>query len=366
MPSNVKPIRVLACGLLLLGSCMCRPEGAFAKQNATPGRLVVGVMTFPPFYMKTADNRWEGFAVELWEAVAREMGIPFEFREFNSLLLGLEALEKRKIDVIPTLVVKERYEATMEFSQSYLKSGLSIAVPAEDIDFRWTRIFEGMVRGYVLKSIGFFMLMSLIPGIIVWSLERRRNSEMFGKGIVEGVGNGSWWAMVTMATVGYGDKAPKSPGGRIIAICWMIFSMVFIANFTANIASSLTISGLKGKVRGYNDLNKARVGAIPRSEGFDFLTRKGITVIPIETNQKGLQAVVSKELDAFVQDDNILRYLVKSEFPGKVHVLPETFDEYFVGIALPQQSPLRKSLNIELLKFMQTQKWTELLNRYLK
>jgi len=189
---------------------------------------------------------------------------------------------------------------------------------------------------------------------------------MFGKGIVEGVGNGSWWAMVTMATVGYGDKAPKSASGRIVAICWMIFSMVFIANFTANIASSLTISGLKGKVRGFNDLYNARVGAIPRSEGFDFLTRQGVTVIPVENNQKGLLAVASKEIDAFVQDDNILKYLVKSEFPGKVHVLPETFDEYFVGIALPQQSSLRKSLNIALLKFMQTQKWTELHNRYLK
>jgi hypothetical protein len=30
----------------------------------------------------------------------------------------------------------------MDFSQSYLKSGLSIAVPAEESEYRWLRIFE--------------------------------------------------------------------------------------------------------------------------------------------------------------------------------------------------------------------------------
>ena len=83
------------------------------------------------------------------------------------------------------------------------------------------------------------MLLSLITGIIVWSFERRKNSEMFGDGTVAGIGHGIWWAMVTMTTVGYGDKSPKTTGGRIVALMWMIFSIIFIANVTANITTSL-------------------------------------------------------------------------------------------------------------------------------
>ena len=278
----------------------------------------------------------------------------------------LDALEKREIDVIPSLPARASFESTMDFSQSYLKTGLSIAVPAEGVEYRWARIFESIFSEQTLKALGLLMLMSLTAGIIVWSFERRRNSEMFGDGTVAGIGHGIWWAVVTMTTVGYGDKAPKTMGGRIVGLIWMIFSVVFIAAFTANITTSLTISELKGKIHGFNDLYNARVGSISGSESFDFLAKKGIAVISFESIQEGLKAVATKRIDAFVFNETILKYLVKSEFPGRVQVLPGTFDEYFVGIALQQNSSLRKPINKALLKFMETEKWTELQNRYIK
>lgn len=60
----------------------------------------------------------------------------------------------------------------------------------------------------------------------------------------------------------------------------------------------------------------------------------------------------------------VLKYLVKNEFPGQVQVISEIFDEYFVGIALQAESPLRKPINKALLKLMKTEEWTELRNRY--
>jgi polar amino acid transport system substrate-binding protein len=367
MQSNHRAIHVIACAMIWLSLLSFFPESVFPQdESETPATLLVGVMVAPPLCMKAADNRWEGFSVELWNAVAQQIGIPSEFREFKNLQLLLDALAKREIDVIPSMVVKERFESTMDFSQSYLKSGLSIAVPAEGVEYRWVRILEGIFSKHILKAIGFLTMMSLIAGIIVWLFERHRNSEMFGEGTVEGIGHGIWWAMVTMTTVGYGDKAPRTIGGRIVALIWMIFSIIFIASFTANITASLTISDLKGKVHGFNNLYNARVGSISGSEGFDYLTKQGITVIPIENYQEGLQAVASKKIDAFVQDEHILRLLVKSEFPGRVQVLPGTFDEYFVSIALQEKSPLRKQINKALLKVMQTQNWTEWKNRYLK
>lgn len=353
----------------MIGLCsfLFFPETSFSQnESATPRMLLVGAIVAPPLYMKMADGRWEGFNVELWRAVAQQLNVPFEFREFSSLDQLLDALEKREIDIIPSVAVKERFESTMDLSQSYLKSGLSIAVPAEGVEYRWVRIFEGIFSKHVLTAIGMLVLLSLIAGIIVWAFERRQNSEMFGEGAVEGIGHGIWWAMVTMTTVGYGDKSPKTMGGRIVALIWMIFSIIFIASFTANITTSLTLSELKGKVRGFNDLHHARVGSVSQSEGFDFLTKQGIAVIPFENPQEGLAAVASKRIDAFILNEQIVKYLVKREFPGRVQVLSGTYDEYFVSIALQEKSPLRKPVNKALLKFMQTQNWTELLNRYIK
>jgi ABC-type amino acid transport substrate-binding protein len=60
-----------------------------------------------------------------------------------------------------------------------------------------------------------------------------------------------------------------------------------------------------------------------------------------------------------------LKYQVKNEFQAKVRVLPGVFDEYFVGIALQEKSPLRKPINKALLAFMKTPEWVELQKRYI-
>src|SRR5262249_51040792 len=46
-----------------------------------------------------------------------------------------------------------------------------------------------------------------------------------------------WWAVVTVATVGYGDIYPTTVGGRIVAIVLMLAGIGFLAVLTATIAS---------------------------------------------------------------------------------------------------------------------------------
>jgi ABC-type amino acid transport substrate-binding protein len=254
----------------------------------------------------------------------------------------------------------------MDFSQSYLKSGLAIAVPAEGLESKWVHVFESFFSEPVLKAIVLLVLLSVVAGLIVWLFEKRNNSEMFGDGTAGGIAHGIWWAVVTMTTVGYGDKAPKTGGGRMVALVWMLFSVVYIASFTANITTALTIEKLNGKVRGFNDLYNTRVGSVSGSEGFDFLTRQGVAAIPFESMRKGLTAVADRTIDAFVLNEQVLKYEAKKEFPGRVQVLPGIYDEYFVSIALPQDSSLRKPINKALLQFMKTKNWAEMKNRYIQ
>jgi ABC-type amino acid transport substrate-binding protein len=78
----------------------------------------------------------------------------------------------------------------------------------------------------------------------------------------------------------------------------------------------------------------------------------------------GLQAIVDKKIDAFVYNEFILKYVARTEFPGQVHVLFDTFNHYYVGIAMPQGSPLRELVNRALLKIMDTDDWLSLMERY--
>jgi ABC-type amino acid transport substrate-binding protein len=360
-----KMIIVVVCGIVAVGISMFAPVDAFSQDDSVTSRiLLVGTMVAPPFSQKTADGRWEGFSIELWQAVAQRLGVSFELREYESFGALLDELEKGAIDVLPWLNINEKYEDKLDFCHSYLRTGLAIAVPAESSTSSWLRITEFLYSEFFLKAIAFLIGMSLVAGIVVWSFERRRNPEMFGGETAEGIGHAVWWAVVTLTTVGYGDKAPQTIAGRIVATFWMFSSIVFISMFTAHITASLTISELRGKVRGFHDLPQVRVGSLAQAEAFNFLSEHGIAAVPFLNIQQGLAAVSNQEIDAFVLNEAILKHLVRSDFAGRVQVIPGDFDHYFVSMAIKNKSPLRKPINKALLKFMDTEDWTGLLKRY--
>ena len=51
------------------------------------------------------------------------------------------------------------------------------------------------------------------------------------------VGEGLWWALVTLTTVGYGDVVPHTIGGRLMGIGLMLSGVVMLSLLTATVAS---------------------------------------------------------------------------------------------------------------------------------
>jgi voltage-gated potassium channel len=46
-----------------------------------------------------------------------------------------------------------------------------------------------------------------------------------------------WWAIVTVTTVGYGDRFPVTEGGRVVAVILMLVGIGLIGVLTATVAS---------------------------------------------------------------------------------------------------------------------------------
>jgi polar amino acid transport system substrate-binding protein len=74
---------------------------------------------------------------------------------------------------------------------------------------------------------------SLAMGVVLWLVERRHN-EHFGAHR-RGLGSSLWWSAVAMTQSGSaaGDKVPVTLTGRVLAIAWMVVSVIVIASFTA-------------------------------------------------------------------------------------------------------------------------------------
>lgn len=356
----------LAMAFLIAGSAMiCTftllPSESFAQvDNNKPAKLLVGTIIAPPFAMKTAEGAWEGLSIALWQAVASLLDIQYEMLKYNTPGQLVDAVETGKLDVIIGLAVTEKREIALDLSHSYCRSGLAIAVSGDSAGRGWVDFAGRMDISGILTVIGLLILLWLIAGATVWVFEGRRNREMFGGGPIKGLGHAVWWAAVTMTTVGYGDKAPKTFGGRIVAIVWMLASIVLISSFTASMSASLTAEKLVGKVRGLHDLAHVRVGSMAQSASLKWLAERGIAPVPFLTEQEGLQAIVDNKIDAFVNDELVLKYIVKTDFPGRVHVLAGTFDHYYVSMGMPDGSPLREPINRALLKIMEKDEWNRM------
>ncbi len=168
-----------------------------------------------------------------------------------------------------------------------------------------------------------------------------------------------------MTQAGAAQNAPATLPGRMVAIAWMIASVIAIAVFTAGITSTLTKRELQGAVHGLNDLRSVRVGAPAATATVDYLNRQRISHQDFSGPQEGLKALQARAIDAFIYDKPLLTWLVLQDFSGTLRVLDIAFDNQNYAIALPKGSPLRQLLDEPLLEETESEWWQQTLFQYL-
>ena len=351
--------------LLLIWFCL----SMFSAHSLAGDELSSGVMTVvtrhtPPFAIKDPDGHWHGISIELWRNIADQLGLEYRLREIQSLKEMLDAVERRDADAaVAALTITSARETRMDFTHPFVSTGLGIAVPRHS-GSAWLAITQRVVAPAFLKVMAGLLGLLLLVGLLVWLFERRRNAQ-FGGSPVKGIGSGLWWSAVTMTTVGYGDKAPMTLGGRAVALVWMFASVIVISSFTAAIATALTVGELSGKIRSKDDLAGARVATVTDSTSAQYLTDKHLDFSAEPNLQGALEALAQGDFDAVVYDAPLLRYQVRQQFGGRLNALPSSFERQDYGIALPQGSPHREAINRVLLESLKDPAWEELLYRYL-
>jgi len=353
---------------LILPIVLCLAAGAAhgqAAPEAAPARkLVVGTKVAPPFATKDAEGAWHGISIDLWREIAAELKWDFEFRELDLQAL-LAAVGDGEVDVaVAALTVTAEREAAMDFTHPLHTAGLSIAVrPGRRAS--WLMALRQLLSLNFLKAVGTLALVLFAAGTLVWLFERKRNAAQFGGTAAKGLGAGFWWSAVTMTTVGYGDKAPVTLAGRLVALVWMFAAVIIIAAFTGAIASALTVGQLESGIQGPDDLPSVRVGTIAGSTSETYLRGRRIVYQTFDSIEAGMGAVAAGTLDAFVYDAPLLRFLANSTFKGAVDVLPVKFERQDYSFALPTGSPLREPINRILLRKITQPEWQNTLYRYL-
>lgn len=83
------------------------------------------------------------------------------------------------------------------------------------------------------KIVLFFIVLIILSSLVVYAIERKDN-----QGFITFF-DSLWWTIVTISTVGYGDRFPVSNYGRIVAIVVILFGIGVMGTVTGRIASFL-------------------------------------------------------------------------------------------------------------------------------
>ncbi len=325
-------------------------------------QLTIATRHIPPFSMKT-ETGWEGITIDLVEDIAKAMGARIHFREMGLEEMLQQTREGRIDAVAGALTITHDRELTMDFTHSYFSSGLGVATQRKS-SLSDLSLIRGFSSGAFLKSVGGLLALLTLVGLLLWLMERRHNQQ-FSRHPLKGIGSGIWWSAVTMTTVGYGDKAPQSLGGRVIGLIWMFASIIMISGFTAAIATSLTIDHLDKEIRGVHDLYGKRIVTLAESTSARYLNDHLLRHETAPSIKVALERLAKQEVDVVVYDLPVLQHYVNAHYPEQVRVLPQSFEQQDYGLALPQGSKLREPFNLEILRIIHEPSWQHNLKRYL-
>jgi polar amino acid transport system substrate-binding protein len=361
---RVFPLIAALVGAVLIFAEPCLAQMPGNADVSPQGELVIGTKEAPPFAMKAIDGTWQGISIDLWRRIAGELQLHYRFVEEPDVQALIDGVATGKFDVAAAaLTVTAGRERIVDFTQPFYATGLGIAVPAGG-EASWLPIIHALTSFGFAQAIAALVGLALVVGFLVWLFERRHNED-FGGGVTKGLSSGVWWSTVAMTQRSTGNFGPQTLPGRIVAIVWMVGSIITIAVFTASITSALTIRHLQGLVHGVSDLSNVRVGAMVGTSTEEAFSRQRIGYQKFTTVQNGLDALRAHKLDAFVYDKPLLAWAIQQNFSSAIELIDATFDPQEYAFALPRNGPLRTALDVEILEAIHSPWWDQTLFRYL-
>ena len=343
---------------------------ARAQDAATAATRPLTVLTKPiaPFVIARENGNVSGFSVDLWEALARHLGLSFRWKMRPDLQTLLDDITAGRGDVaIAAITITAERERRMDFSHPFFRSGLQIMVRDEPAGLlRQTRdVLTRLASSASLRlALYFLLVLVLVAAHLIWLVERRHNSD-FHESYLRGLWDGIYWTLVTISTVGYGDKCPRTQPGRSITLVLIIVGYMAYAWFTASIAAALTVNELQSSITGPGDLPGRRVATVASSTSEQFLRRlPGVEVLAVPRMEDAYDLLEGGRVDAVVYDFPALRQHALGAGQGKVRIVGPVFQHEPYGIAFPPGSPLREAVNRALLEMTENGEYDRIYTKW--
>lgn len=309
-------------------------------------------------YSFEKDGRRVGFAAELWDNVARQLKLDYEYTTVGSAKEMVAAVQSKSADVaVGALSITAEREKAIDFSQPFYESGLAIAVTKQSggfTDIIWS-FFRNLFTWQLVVGVAVTLLVMFVISHFVWMYEHPVNEDQWPRSYLAGMGESFWWTLSIFLVGGADNKGPVGLGGRIVATIWMLASVIAVSLLTASLSAVLTVNSLHGDINGPNDLPGREVATIAGSTTETYLQKFGrdggqkVTIKTFPNVADCLGALQKGEVRAVVFDAPILKYYVNKIDPENLELVGSLFERNNYGFGLQQDSALREPINQVLL-----------------
>lgn len=346
---------VIMCALILAACGVARAE-------TTPEPVTVGVYVSPPF-VEEHNGRYTGMAVDLWEKVAANTGIHFNYKPYASFRDLVDAASAGEVDVALTnlSITRARMER-MAFTQPWFDSGLRIMVENnEDLVLGdiWSGLGDaGHLRAYV------WLACVMMMATLALALFDRKFDPNFPRRWREALAE-SFYHVVSIAVSGKTTRKNLFGWiGRIWQGIWVMSGVAVIAYVTSSVTSVMTALAIDGSVNSLADLSGKTVGVFTGSVAEDYVTGLGIASRSYANIDAAAAALEQGYVAAVVADAPTLEHFVHKHPQYRFSVVGHLFHPDKYGFAFPLDSSLTKPVTLEILDLQEGGDIAELRLRY--
>ena len=333
---------------------------ALAPLRAQTDKLRVGVAPVEPLVIAESGGVYGGLAIQLWESVAEKSDLTYDYVPCKRDS-ALARLYRGELDVYLTASPNTGTLDTLSHSPIYFSSNLAVASDAGGNAF--LNVVRGLFQPRFFQIILALSILLLIVGLIIWAVERKANEGQFGgEGKAwRGIGAGFWWAGVTLTTIGYGDKAPVSFWGRMVAMLWMLVGLAVSATLTAALVS--LAEGADARLSIPGDLADARNVVVEGHELIPFLRRLDLPYERVPDLGEAFRRVADGEADHVVANEMELDFYAANH-SNDLTVQSTRLEPNYYAVGFRRNLPQADTLSALVTEVTESTAWPGWLGEY--
>lgn len=249
--------------------------------------------------MMTGNARYEGFGLDLLDALAEKLHFTYEIHPVKDGKYGRQDPKTLEWDgmigevvngeadlAVADLTISSTRMKGVDFTLPFMQTGISILFkkPTQKVTslFSFLLPFSGEVWLLIIAAYTFISILLFLVGRVSpyeWSNPYPcRETDLVEENCFSLL-NSMWWAIGSLLQQG-SDVSPSASSTRALTSMWSFFRLIMISSYTANLAAFLTVEKLVSPIESAEDLanqEKIKYGCVESGSTRGFFQNSNIS-----------------------------------------------------------------------------------------